>query len=47
MWGKHKGEITSTFLDKIKVLGYPKQSKDANQMWKTMADNIRQAAKDN
>ena len=28
------------------MLGYPRQSKDANQIRKTMADTIRQAAKE-
>ena len=31
-WSKLKGEVTSIFSDRIKVLGYPRQSKDANQM---------------
>ena len=46
MFGKLKGEVFSAFLEKIKVLGYLRQSKDENQMWKTMADNIRQMAKE-
>ena len=41
-----KGEATSTFSNRIKVLGYPRQSKDANHIWKAMADTIRQAAKE-
>ena len=44
-WGKLKGEATSTFLNRIEVLGYLRQCEDENHMWKAMADTIRQAAK--
>ena len=46
MWGKLKREVISAFSNRIKVLGYLRQSKYANQMWKTMADTIWQAAKE-
>ena len=47
MWGKRKGEITFTFSAKIKSLGYLRIFEDTNHMWKSMAETIREAAKEN
>ena len=46
IWVNLKGEVTSTFSAKIKALGYPRMSEDANHMWKSMDETIREAAKE-
>lgn len=38
-------EMATTLSSKINLLGYSIQSKDAKQMWVTMAETIREAAK--
>ena len=40
MWGRLKGEVTSSLVYKINSRGYAKQSDDANYMLETMANTI-------
>lgn len=46
MWGRFKGDVTSTMSSKINSFSYPSQGDDANQMWVSMAKTIRMVAKD-
>ena len=46
MWGRLKGDMVATLSTKISLLGFPKQSEDANEMWINMAETIRKVAKE-
>ena len=46
MWGRLKGDMVATLLNKIKTSGYPSISDDANQMWPIMAETIRKVVKE-
>ncbi|XP_057523856.1 uncharacterized protein LOC130803670 [Amaranthus tricolor] len=45
MWGRLKGDMVTTLLSKISLLGFPSQSEDVNEMWVNMAKTIRKVAK--
>ena len=40
MWGRLKGDMIATLLNKIKTSGYLSILDDANQMWATIAETI-------
>ena len=46
MWGRLKGDLATTLETKISLLGFPRQSDDANEMWTNMAKTIRKVAKE-
>ena len=46
MWGRLKGDIATTLSNKINLLGFPRKSEDANEMWTNMAKTIRKVAKE-
>ena len=48
MWGRLKGDMATTMSSKISLLGFPRQSEDANEMWTNLlAETIRKVAKEN
>ena len=46
IWGRRKGDMVATLSTKIKTSGYLSISKNANQMWMTIAKTIRKVAKE-
>ena len=40
MWGRLKGDMVATLLNKFKKSNYPSILDDANQMWATMVETI-------
>ena len=46
MWGRLKGDMATTLSTKISLLGFPRQPKDANEMWTNMAGTIRKVVKE-
>ena len=45
MWGRLKGDMATTLSTKISLLGFSRQSENANEMWTNMAETIRKVAK--